>query len=266
MIQGKTRMNRDPNIQKFFETADDSLHGIIGYSLYVSALQKSVDRKEISQYLPERSFQTTFSWVRYYNKQHLIETFEPPFLELYQCKILLVALTSVFEAVLNDFIHHLYKKRFIAALPKDNYKAFIEWAYRQALKAKIGEKAAIERLPISFGIIDNARRIRNLFIHNKGLFNKNYKRNAIRKYNIVVDSHPDFTKFEKHPKFPVIVNWNYLHRLILAHIEALHILHNQIQSEFFGVPEGYSYAKELKPIVYEKILWGDVTVRLIKEK
>jgi hypothetical protein len=71
-------MGRDPIIQKAFETADDSLHGIIGYHMYVSAMQKAVDREEMLQYLPEGSFQTTFSWVRYYQKRDLIGTFEQP--------------------------------------------------------------------------------------------------------------------------------------------------------------------------------------------
>jgi hypothetical protein len=261
-------MIRDPTIQRTFETADDSLHGIIGYKIYVSAMQKAVDRKEMLKYLPEESFQTTFSWIRYYQKQHLLEAFEPPILELYQCKILLVALTSVFEAVLNDFVQHLHKKGVLKALTKNNYKALIEWAYGQCLKADIGEKAALERLPISFGIIDNARRLRNLFIHNNGLFNKKYEIDAIGKKGMIIDLHCFYLEFTKNPKekILVVVDWQYLHRLILAHIEVLHILHNQIQSEFFGVSEGYSYAKEGKPIVFQRALWGNVNVRLIEKK
>lgn len=261
-------MIRDPNIQRVFETADDSLHGIIGYHMYVSAMQKAVNHEEMLQYLPERSFQTTFSWIRYYQKQDLIGTFEPPILELYQGKILLVALTSVFEAVLDDFIQQLQERGVLKALPDNNYKAFIEWAYGQTLKAEIGEKAAIERLPITFGIIDNARRLRNLFVHNHGLFNRKYERAAIRKNGIVVDLHPFYEEFRKNTKkkVPVVVDWNYLQRFILAHIEVLHILHNHIQSRYFGVSEGYSYAREGKPIVFERALWGKVNVRLIAEK
>lgn len=242
-------MHRDPYIQRVFETADDSLHGIIGYHMYVAAMQNAVDREKMLQFLPEGSFQTTFSWVRHYQKQNLIGTFEPPILELYQCKILLVALTSVFDAVLADFIQHLQGKGFLKALPNDSYKACVLWAYKQALKARIGEKTAIKRLPKTCGIIDNARRLRNLFVHNHGLFDEKYERFAIRERGMVVDLHPFYEEFRKNPKkqIPVVVNWNYLQRFFLAHIEVLHILHNQIQAEYFGVSEGYSYAREEKP-------------------
>lgn len=257
-------MDRDLTIQSIFETADDSLHGIIGYHLYINAMQKTVNREEIKKHLPEKSFQTTFSWVRFYNKDQLILTFEPPILELYQCKILLVAVTGVFEALLGDFIKHLQKKGLIKSSIKENYKAYIYWAYEQTLKSEIGEKVALERLPQTFGIIDNTRRLRNLFTHNSGIFTKQYKSDAIKKRSIVVDFHPLYNEFEKNSKqtIPLIVDWNYLHRLILAHIEVLHILHNQIQNEFFGIKEGYSYAKEGKPIIYEKALWGNANVKL----
>jgi len=261
-------MSRDPIIQRALETADDSLQGIIGYHMYVSAMQKAVSRKEMLQYLPEGSFQITFSWIRYYDKQGLIETFEPPILDLYQGKILLVALTSVFEAVLDDFIQRLQELRVLEALPDNNYKAFIEWAYELVLKAEIGEKAAIERLPTTFGIVDNARRLRNLFVHNHGLFNEMYEKSAIRKNKMVLDLHPFYSEFKKNPRkeVPVIVYWKYLQRFILAHIEVLHILHNQIQRKYFGVLEGYSYVREGKPIVYERALWGKANVRLIMKK
>lgn len=108
----------------------------------------------------------------------------------------------------------------------------------------------------------------NLFVHNHGLFNEKYERSAIRKNGIVVDLHPFYRKFRKNPKkkVPVVVDWKYLQRFILAHIEVLHILHNQIQRKYFVVSEGYSYAREGKPIVYERALWGKVNVRLIAEK
>ena len=261
-------MVRDLDIQRAFENADDSLHGIIGYHVYVSAMQKAVDREEMLKYLPAKSFQTTFSWIRYYSKLELIKTFEPPILEFYQGKILLVALTSIFEAVLDDFIRRLQKTGVLKVLSKNNYKFLIEWAYGQALKTKIGEKAAIERLPITFGVIDNARRLRNLFVHNQGLFRLQYSGDILRKNGIVVDLHPFYEKFRKNTKkeVPVVVSWKYLQRFILAHIEVLHILHNQIQSEYFGVSEGYSYAKEGKPIVFQRALWGKVNVRLIDKK
>ena len=66
-------MGRDLAIQRTFETADDSLHGIIGYHLYNIAMQKAVDKEEILHNLPENSFQTTLSWIRSYNKEQLLK-------------------------------------------------------------------------------------------------------------------------------------------------------------------------------------------------
>lgn len=261
-------MHRDSDIQRVFETADDSFQGIIGYRLYTAAMQDAVDPERILQFLPRESFQTTFSWIRYYQRHDLVKAFEKPKLEFYQSRILLVSLTSIFDATLLDFIQHLHRKGSLKSMPRNNYKPRIEWAYETSLGAKIGEKAAIERLPRTFGIIDNARRLRNLLVHNQGLFRQKYERDAIKKKGMIVDLHPFYEVFRENPEkpVPVVINWNYLQRLILAHIEVLHILHNEVQRKFFGVSKGYSYAREGKPIVWERVLWGRANVRLIHRK
>ena len=163
-------MSRDQEIQQVFEIADDSLQGMIGYHMYVDALQKAVKEKELLHWLPDQRFQMTFSWDRFYQKQDLVKAFEVEISELYQCKLLLVEVTNVFEASLKDFIDLLKQKGFpqlhggkkIAR----NYKSYITWAFNQARKCDVGDKKAIERLSGTFGTIDNTRRLRNLIVHN----------------------------------------------------------------------------------------------------
>ena len=85
---------------------------------------------------------------------------------------------------------------------------------------------------------------------------------------MIVDLHPYYEKFRKNPdkEILVVIDWRYLQRLILAHIEVLHILHNELQRKFFGVLEGYSYAREKKPIIWERVLWGKANAYIIRRR
>lgn len=264
-------MNRDKEIQEIFEIADDSLQGIIGYQMYVSAMENAADHQRILTNLPDQKFQMTFNWIRYYPKQTLLEAFKSPKLELYLSKILLVAMTGVFEASLVDFVKALDEKGFQQHLRKGRkhlgYKDYLIWAYHQASKCDIGNTQTLGRLPQTFGIIDNARRLRNLIAHCGGLFHQRYERDVLNCKDIVIDSHPEYAQFKgnSHKAFPVIVYQPYFQRLMLAHIEVLHILHNHIQKEYFGVLDGYSYSQERKAIGWERAIWGKANVILRQE-
>lgn len=265
-------MNRDKEIQKIFETADDSLQGIIGYHMYVAAMENAADYHQIMTNLPDQQFQMTFSWIRYYSKQTLLEAFKPPKLELYQSKILLVAMTGVFEASLVGFVEALDRRGFQQHLPKrgkrPGYKDYLRWAYDQASKCDIGDKHALGRLPQTFGMIDNARRLRNLIVHCGGLFDQIYERDVLSYKDIVVDLHSYYEQFKRNLRkaVPVIIDRQYFHRLMLAHIEVLHILHNRIQEEYFEVLDGYSYRREQKPIDWERVLWGKAKVQILQRE
>ena len=47
-------MHRDPVIQRVFEIADDSLHGIIGYYIYIAAMQRAVHHEDMLEFLRAR--------------------------------------------------------------------------------------------------------------------------------------------------------------------------------------------------------------------
>lgn len=265
-------MDRDKETQEIFEIADDSLQGIIGYQMYVSAMENAADHQRIMTNLPDQKFQMTFSWIRYYSKQTLLEAFKSPKLELYLSKILLVAMTGVFEASLVGFVKALDEKGFQQHLRKGRkhlgYKDYLIWAYDHASKCDIGNKQTLGRLPQTFGIIDNARRLRNVIVHCGGLFHQDYESDVLSYKDIVVDLHPGYEQFKRnsHKVIPVIIDQRYFHRLMLAHIEVLHILHNHIQKEYFGVLDGYSYSRERKSIGWERALWGKAKVLILPQE
>lgn len=257
-------MNRNLDIRKVFDIADDSLQGVLGYHCYVTSMQKNADMKKIWKYLPDNVIPHTFSWVRYYQKQDLTDTMASIF-EFYQSRISLIAVVSVFEAALGDFIHYLNKNGYQQRLNSkelkgrgESYKTWIKWAYLEAQKCDIGDKKAIKRLPKTFGKIDNARRLRNLIIHNHGLFTERYEKGAINFGGIEIESHPDYAAFKKNPKIPspIKITTQDIVDFSRSHIEVLHVLHNGIQKIFFGFSKAYDYRKEQKPIEWDKVLWG----------
>jgi hypothetical protein len=146
-----------------------------------------------------------------------------------------------------------------------SYKKCIRWAYGKSKKCDIGDREAVKRLSKTFGMIDNARRLRNLIVHNHGLFNLFYEKDAIESNGIVIYLHPHYQQlFRKNPQrsVPVIITTNVIVDFCRAHIEVLHVLHNYIQKEYFGFPKAYSYLRQQKGIEWNKILWGGAKVRI----
>ncbi len=269
-------MKRDTDIQKVFEIADDSLQGVLGYHLYVAAMQKDVDTEGIRKYLPDRSIPMTFSWVRFYSKQDLIRAFRLPFFELFQSRISLVAITNVYEVALRNFIRHLNQKGHRQYLNGKkmtgetlSYKKCIKWAYEKATKCDIGDKKAIKRLPKTFWLIDEARRVRNLIVHNHGLFNQIYEEDIINIDGITKSLHPLYQDvFRKNPRrlVPVIITTSNLVDFYRAHVEVLHLLHNHIQKQYFQSTRPYNYQRQQKAIEWNEVLWGGAKVKILMQK
>ena len=169
--------------------------------------------------------------------------------ELYQSRISLLAMVNVFEVALTKFTQCL-------GLPKNSYKKQLSWAYDESIKCDVGDEQAIKRLPTTFGKIDNARRLRNLVVHNHGLLDEFYKTDAVSKFE--VEMHPDYATFEKNSGKPTPANitTNNIIDFSQAHIEVLHVLHNSIQKNRFGFPEPYDYRRQQKRIEWHKVLAG----------
>ncbi len=263
-------MTRDPDIQKIFEIADDSLQGVLGYNLYIMALQKTANPSLIMKYLPNSVDDTkqpaiplTFSWIRYYRKEELLEAFKEPVFEFFQSRITLLAMVSVFEVALGNFIATLNEKGHTQLMsPSDPAYKKLKWAYASSINCDIGDKKAIVRLSLTYSIIDNARRLRNLIVHNQGIFDESYKTQAIEFEDSKIEFHNLYEVYEnnRNDKIPVILNGGDVIRFSQAHIEVLHILHNYLQKEYFGFPRPYNYSRENKPIKWDKVLWGEAKV------
>lgn len=195
----------------------------------------------------------------------------PPFFEIYQSRISLTAITSIFDDFLANFIKELRSKvhlPFLDDWKKDQdpkYKHLLEWAFSESQKCNIGDEKAITRLSKTFGIIDEARRLRNIILHNHGLFDEIYGRDSIKIKEVEKVRHPDYEKFEVNGEpIALIINSSDINNFSGAHIEILHILHNQIQKEYFGHPEPYEYGKEGKDIGWHYALWGKSKISEIK--
>lgn len=259
--------DRDSDVQSLFEVADDSLQDILAFHFYNMSMKNNVSEKQLWNCLPEK-MPITFHWVRFYSKEQLTSEMGRLF-EPIHSRVTFVFITSIFEAFLADLVNILNDKGKPQRLNSGGQelkgdripaKTLIRWAYQEALKyTNKNAEDMIRGLPFTFGIIDDARRLRNLIVHRKGLFNENYETDAINENNIVVCSHPDYNlyKRDKSLKIPVRLNKDAIITCNQAHIEALHLLHNSIQQRSFNFPgDGYSYREEKKPIEWGRSLRG----------
>jgi hypothetical protein len=94
-------------------------------------------------------------------------------------------------------------------------------------------------------------------MHNHGIFDERYEDEAINSKDIERVEHPGYTRFKYSGEaVAVLVNYADIVNFSRAHIEVLHILHNQIQKEYFNHPEPYDYSKENKIIRWDSAFWG----------
>ena len=245
--------SRNHEIQEIFEIADDSIQGILGYHYFTIYALKAAPKTEIKKNLPNDAIPHTFSWIRNYDKDNLIDTLTPVY-DFHQSRISLISFITYFESALKSFIQNLNSAGFQQSIPSQNYKQYIKWAFAEATRCTIGDQDAISRLPTTMGFIDDARRLRNLIVHNQGFFTRFYESDAITD-GIIPNFHPDYNKFQTAPdqKFPVKIQLSEFENLVRAHIEVLHVLHNSIQQHYFNYPEPYSYTEEMKSIEWSRI-------------
>jgi hypothetical protein len=239
-------MNHNEVIKKIFEVADDSLQGVLGYHFYVMAAYKTLDLDKISDHLPNNSIPLTHSWVRYYDKVELIKRMTDIF-EVYQSGVTLINMVSYFEVALKDFFKKLNPRE--KKYRNGNYKDYIKWAYSESKKTDVGDLEALPRLPITFGKIDNARRLRNQIVHSHGCYTELYEKDAINENGIQLDYLPDYEKNGN-----IYIRTGNIIDFSKSHIEVLHVLHNGIQKRYFDAPT-YGYLAEHKKIEWDKIFW-----------
>lgn len=253
-------MSRDREIKRAFEIADDGMQGVIGYFYYVKACQNLATQSEIVKRLPIHkglsSLQITHEWRRHYDPQELYQVMQDVFL-LYHARIALISLISNFEGALKNFIVRLVDTKKIKKLKRDNYKERLIWAFGIARQSTYGEDTMINRIPDLCIDVDHARRIRNLWMHNNGLFDEGYGDViSVNGRQPIID--PQYYKFLKNKKQPVLVvlNPDVFEQLSCSHIELLHDLHDTIQRKYFGQKISYEYKLERKIIEWRRLLLG----------
>jgi len=249
-------MPRDVEIKRAFEIADDGMQGVIGYFHYVAGCQKLANQSEIVKELPSSSIRITYEWIRYYDPQQLCQVMQDVFL-LYHARIALIALVSLFEGSLKNFIARLVKKGKIPKPKRDSYKARLEWAFEIAKQSTYGTKTMINRIPDLCLDVDHARRIRNLWMHNNSLFDEDYAKGIpVNGRQPIIE--PNYQEFSKNKKksIPFILNPKAFERFGLSHIELLHQLHDTIERIYFGQKRSYKYATERKKIEWHRLLVG----------
>lgn len=257
-------------IKKAFEIADDEMQGIIGYFHYVKACQNLAPQDKIIPKLPRlqdqntREFkygiQITNDWVRLYDPKNLCQTMQQIFL-CYHTWVALISLISIFEGALKNFIETLKTAgtipKKISKPKKDNYKSRLEWTFKIASQSEYGTNIMKNRIPNLCIQIDHARRIRNLWVHNRGFFDKGYQ-NAINVNGQQPIISSQFTQFLKNKNTPVlfILDPSDFEVFSCSHIELLHHLQDTVQKKYFGQKECYNYETEKKKIEWQRLLQG----------
>jgi hypothetical protein len=231
------------------------------------AMYKTFEIAKILPNLPDGVIPHTFSWVRYYQKEDLLAKLVPIF-ESIQCRYSLVAMLNVFQVGLRNFLTRLAETKHVQDLPTKKLEECLKtdrprlnWAYKRARMCDVCDPEAINRLPVTFSRIDNARRLRNDIVHNHGLFTDRYETDALHFDDAEVILHPDYALFkDRRQSVPIKLATSHIEDFSRSHIEVLHVLHNEIQKDCFGHSDpddpAYDYRRAEKRIEWDRAFSG----------
>lgn len=178
--------------------------------------------------------------------------------EFVHCRAFLTLLISIFEVAINRFIGRLVELNKIGnSFKNKKYMGQLKDVFSIVKDSKSGSPTMLKRLPVTCGDVDNARRLRNAIAHNNSKYNDKYETDIINDEWVKVQFE---TGYEKGA--PVLITDARFEHFSRSHIELLHILHNTIQSKFFGHDEGYHYGRERKSIEWNRILSGKKSIQM----
>jgi hypothetical protein len=252
-------MARNVDIERSFLIADDAMQGLWGLQAYIRAAVAVADKDQLGQRLPPIGFKLTHEWKRYYDSQELILEMEKVG-EYVISRMCLLDLVAVFEAAIKQFHQLLVDLDHAKKLSNNkynNYATFLKWAFETVHINPLASTDAVSRLPETCGDVDNARRLRNIIVHNNGRYEERYRTQAEAFDGGWVKTMYE-TGFEdaiKHKK-PLLLSRDRFEYFSHSHVELLHILHNTIQRKFFGHNGGYNYAAESKKVEWHRVLSG----------
>jgi len=252
-------MPRNLDIQRVFEISDDSLQGLLGYYLYVVNSARCSTGDCIRHNLPKKVIPITHAWDRHYSPQELVDTMEKLLLP-YQTRTSLVAMVNIFEVATGSFANCLQDTGHRPNIPGDprHYKNRLKWVSEKVATSTIPDPRIQARITDLCLDVDHGRRLRNISVHNNGLFDDRYGNDCIK---VAVQKpliHPDYQHYlkDRSKPVPMILHPSDYVKLSKSHIELLHVLHYEIQHQDFGDTTGYSYRDEKKPIEWQRVLLG----------
>lgn len=261
-------MPRDQVIKRAFEIADDGMQGAVGYFHYVQAACRVANPSIVADYLPRRIvdkagaleiqpvMQMFHEWNRFYDPNDLIKTMGTVFTP-YHVRTCTLGIVSIFEAFLSQCNDRLVAKGHTPPVAY-GYKSLLRWAFPLVLASTYGTQDMLARRPELCLHIDHARRVRNLWMHSGGNFNRRYKTDAIKVPKAKPIVVPEYSQFGKAPrkKVPFPVDVPFFEMASRSHIEALHHIHDRIQVTFFGQKRAYGYKTARKRLKWDRVMFG----------
>lgn len=281
----KDTKGRDIKIRNEFEFADYLMQNILYYHMYVNVFVQGTDSKDKISRLP-KVLPFTHVWVLRYSPQNLVKNMDRQF-NFYHARSSFLSLIPIFENTLRSFVKRLENKKRIDKLKsKKYYGPLLEWAFAFVVPRKEylynGPRdeeriKMIERVPESCLDVDEARRLRNLFMHNRGFFDKKYgigtievpgrqpklRQEFLREFlparKRKIPAHME--KFLKEPEqdVPVLLKPEEYIEYSRSHIELLHYLHDLIQRTYFDLKgSGYGYREEQERLRPKRAEWDRI--------
>lgn len=235
------------------------MQGAIGYFIYGAACKQFAPMERVSASLPSR-IRITHAWVRNYTADDLCQAMEQCF-EPYHARVSLIAIIGAFEGALLSFALRIAEVDQTFKPPKGKYKKHLEWAFSLVQQSSYGDAHMRERIPDLCLDVDHARRVRNVWMHNNGLFDSFYQEDGISVQGrppIIAPLYVEQVqkKRRKRKRVPIILSRDGFDRLSWSHIELLHQLHDTIQKIHFGQKQSYHYGRMKKGIEWHRLLTG----------
>jgi len=251
----------DSEIVAVFEPCDDALQGLIAYHFLVTQtthkLQVSHDLLNDKRVIP---FKITHEWSREYGVgeffAHVVNS-----AEFQHCRTMLLAIIPQFEVALRRVKSRLWNLGKLGSkgqtYAEPDYKPLLSWAFQLVRNTRAGSSTMQARLPEVCGDVDNARRLRNLSMHENNYFTQKYVEDAIDGAFILKKFVHGFVVGQK----ILLVNSD-IDNFLYSHIELLHMFHNTVQRKFFGCTEDYNYEKMGKMQELYRMISGRAAFRV----
>jgi hypothetical protein len=258
--------DRNPEIQRIFEIADDALQGLVGFHLFVDAAIESAPDTSVRIALPKEEMFITPDWNRFYNREDLLQFMRRWFSPIFY-RNLFVGMVSYFDAASKDIFKCLldkYDEHDIGCSNKDSYKKRLESVFKIVRNSQFGYPQTLIQIPKFCLDVDHARRLRNIIAHNNGRIDDRYENDCIDVGKIfeTSDLSPHFDKaidsFRANPSqaIPIIIKYERYYESVRNHIRLLHLFHNEVQLQYYDYPDGYSYQKEGKSLEWHRVFFG----------